>query len=123
MTQKRLVASSVLVIAIATAAIPAATAATPKLNGTVGPGFTITLTQGGKSVKSLKAGSYTFAVADKSTAHNFALERTSGKKSTKVLTTVPATGSKSVVIKLEKGTYKFVCQPHSSSMVGTFTVS
>jgi plastocyanin len=123
MTPKRLVTTGVLAVSVAIAAVPLATAAAPKLNGTVGPGFTIALTQGGKAVKSIKAGSYTFVVSDKATIHNFALERTSGKKNEKVITTVPGTGTKSVVIKLEKGTYKFYCQPHESSMVGTFTVS
>ena len=47
--------------------------ATPTLNGTVGPGFTITLTQGGKKVTKLKAGTYVFKIADKSKIHNFHL--------------------------------------------------
>ncbi len=51
-----------------------ASAATPVLNGTVGPGYTVTLTQHGKTVKTLKAGKYTFVTNDKSSAHNFAIE-------------------------------------------------
>ena len=37
-----------------------AQASTPKLIGTVGPGFTITLKKGTAKVKTLKAGKYTF---------------------------------------------------------------
>ena len=37
-------------------AVPPATAATPKLVGTVGPGFTITLTKGGKRVTAVAPG-------------------------------------------------------------------
>ena len=78
------------------------------LNGTVGPGFTIGLTKGGKAVKTLKAGSYTIVVSDKSNIHNFHL---TGPGLNKEITTVPATGSKSIKVTLKKGTYKYVCDP------------
>ena len=45
--------------------VTSAWAATPKLVGTVGPGYTITLTKAGKKVTKLKAGKYTFVIADK----------------------------------------------------------
>ncbi len=45
--------------------VPSALAGGTTLNGTVGPGFTITLTQNGKKVTTLKAGTYTFKIADK----------------------------------------------------------
>ena len=54
-------------------AVPAALGGTPTLTGTVGPGFTITLTQGGKKVSKLKAGKYVIKIADKSNIHNFHL--------------------------------------------------
>jgi plastocyanin len=31
--------------------------------------------------------------------------------------------AKSVVLTLKKGTYKYVCDPHASSMRGSFTVA
>ena len=44
-----------VVAGVASLALPiSAGAATPKLTGTVGPGFTITLKQGAKKVKTLK---------------------------------------------------------------------
>jgi hypothetical protein len=48
-------------------------AALPKLTGTVGPGFTITLKRLGKPFKTLKAGTYSVTVTDRSNIHNFHL--------------------------------------------------
>jgi len=103
-------------LAISSAAFGSSSAAT--LNGTVGPGFTISLKMGGKAVKSLKAGTYKFKIADKSNIHNFALKGAMSK----TLTSVSFTGSKTVTVKLKKGKYTFYCQPHASTMKGTFPV-
>jgi plastocyanin len=102
-------------LAIASAAFGSSSATT--LNGTVGPGFTISLKKGGAKVTSLKAGTYTFKIADKSNIHNFALKGAMSK----VLTSISFTGTKSVKIKLKKGKYTYYCQPHPF-MKGTFTV-
>jgi hypothetical protein len=67
----------VLLLAVAGAAFGHNSAA-PKLKGTVGPGFTINLTKSGQKVKVVKAGSYLFVIADKSSFHNFTLERQTG---------------------------------------------
>ena len=112
----KLVALAVLVAALA---VPAALAATPTLTGTVGPGFTITLTQGGKKVSKLKAGTYVFKIADKSSAHNFHLTGPGVNKKT----SVGGKGTKTWTLTLKKGTYKYVCDPHASFMKGSFTVS
>ena len=45
--------------------VPSALAATPTLTGTVGPGFTITLTKAGPKVTKLKAGTYIIKISDK----------------------------------------------------------
>ena len=108
-----------LAVLVAALAVPAALAATPTLNGTVGPGFTITLTQGGKKVTKLKAGTYIFKIADKSEAHNFHLTGPGVNKTT----SVEAQGSTTWKLKLKKGTYKYVCDPHASFMKGSFKVS
>jgi plastocyanin len=97
--------------------------ATPKLSGTVGPGFTITLKQAGKKVTKLKAGKYTFVIADKASIHNFVLEQESGGKFEKDLTSVSQVGTKTVTITLKKGKWKYYCAPHESSMFGFFTVT
>jgi plastocyanin len=116
-----LVAGAALVLAGTALARPHAS--TPTLNGTVGPGYTITLKQNGKAVKSLKAGSYSFVVADKANIHNFVLEKKKGGTFEKELTTVPFSGTKTVQVKLTSGTWEFYCRPHESQMQGTFTVN
>jgi plastocyanin len=88
--------------------------------------FKITLIQGGKKVTKLKPGTYTFKLVDKTAIHNVNLLR-GGKtvKDTKgaaVKTSVGGRAAKTVTVKLTKGTYKFQCDPHASSMNGTFTV-
>jgi len=118
--------SSLLVaVAVAAAALAASgsgSAATAKtVNGTVGPGFTITLTMQGKNVTKLKTGTaYRFVISDRSNIHDFHL---SGPGLNRVLTGVEYTGTKSFVLKLKKGSYRFVCDPHAGIMHGSFRVS
>lgn len=100
------------------AAVPAA-AAPPKLVGTVGPGFTITLTKGGKKVTRLKAGTYSLTVRDRAASHDFHLR---GPGLNKFVTTTPFVGTKTITVKLRKGTYTYVCDPHASLMHGSFKV-
>ena len=114
----KFVALIALVAALAVASI--ASAATPTLVGTVGPGFTITLTKGGKKVSKLTAGTYVFKISDKSSIHNFHLTGPGGLNKK---TSVGGTGSSTWKLTLKKGTYKFVCDPHASLMKGSFTVS
>ena len=99
--------------------VPAAFASTPTLNGTVGPGFTITLTKAGKKVTKLTHGTYVFKIADKSNIHDFHLTGPGVNKTT----SVGSTGSSTWKLTLKKGTYKYVCDPHSSFMKGSFTVT
>ncbi len=113
-------AVTALALAVGAAAQPAMS---PKLSGTVGPGFTISLKQAGAKVKTLKAGTYTFVISDKAAIHNFVLERESGSHFEKTLTTVAFTGTKSATIKLTKGKWKYYCAPHGSTMKGFFTVT
>ena len=112
----KLVALAAIVAAIA---VPAAGAATGKLAGTVGPGFTITLKQGAKAVTTLKAGTYVITVVDKSKIHNFHLTGPGVNKKT----SVGALGTTTWKVTLKKGTYKYVCDPHSSFMKGAFKVT
>lgn len=104
--------------ALAIGAAPAVAQAATTLNGTVGPGFTITLKKGTKKVTRLRAGSYTIRISDKSKMHNFHLTGPGVNKTT----TVPGTGSATWHVRLRRGTYKYVCDPHASSMRGSFTV-
>ena len=113
----KFVALIALVAALAVASV--ASAATPTLVGTVGPGFTITLTKGGKKVSKLTAGTYVFKISDKSSSHNFHLR---GPGYNKAITSVGFSGTKTVTIKLKKGTYHYMCDPHASFMNGSFKV-
>ena len=108
-------------VAAATLVLSAPAGAAPKVvNGSVGPGFTISLKSGGKKVTSLKAGTYRFDVADRSPIHDFHL---SGPGVNKVITAVSFQGRRSVTVKLKRGTYRYVCDPHASFMKGSFRVS
>lgn len=107
---KRIALAAALVTALA-AALPAL-AATPTYKGTVGPGFTISM-----STKPTKAGTAKLVIDDKSSAHNFHLTG----PGVNVKTSVPAVGVKTFTVSLKKGTYKFVCDPHLF-MKGSFTV-
>ena len=93
----------------------------PKLIGTVGPGFTISLKQNGKLRQDAQGrASYTLAVADKSIIHNFQIE---GPGLDRAVTTVGFVGTKTVTHPLRRGTYKYYCAPHESSMFGNFKVT
>jgi len=94
-----------------------------KLIGTVGKGgaFKITLTDAsGHRVRTLKAGTYTIVVHDDSAIHNFELEREHGFE--RELTDVSAVGTKTVRLKLTRGSYEAYCDPHKSTMFQRFTV-
>src|SRR5664279_1269670 len=112
-----------LVLAVAALAaaltVPAASAGGSTLNGTVGPGFSITLTQGGKKVTALKAGSYTIVVADKASIHDFHLKGPGLDKTT----SDGGTGTTTWQVTLKKGSYTYQCDPHASFMHGSFKVS
>jgi plastocyanin len=109
----------VLVAVAAVALAASAPAAVPKLAGNVGPGFTITLAQGAKKVTSVKAGRYSLEINDKSSIHNFHLSGPGVNKAT----SVARTGKTTFSVTLRKGTYRFVCDPHASSMKGSFRVT
>ena len=92
------------------------------LEGEVGPGFTIEVSQNGEDAESVKAGTYTLKVEDKSSAHNFHLIGPGGFDNQ--VTDVPFEGEKTVTVTLEKGTYTYQCDPHASGgMKGTFEVT
>lgn len=91
------------------------------LEGETGPGFTIEVSQAGEDAETVKAGTYTLEVEDKSDMHNFHLI---GPGVDEEVTDVPFVGEKSVTVTLQKGTYTYQCDPHAASgMKGTFTVT
>jgi hypothetical protein len=118
---RTLVVTAVLAgLAALTLSASAGAMAPPKLIGAVGPGFTITLKKGARPVRMLTAGRYTITVADRSNIHNFHLK---GPGVNREITTVGFVGTKTVIVALKKGTYTLVCDPHFTSMKGSFRVT
>ena len=115
-------AVALIVLALAASALAASQATHPKLLGVVGKNdaFKITLTNKGKSVKTLKAGTYTFVVQDDSSIHNYELDGPNGKSWK--FTSVGFKGTKTITVKLAKGKYKAYCAPHESFMFKKFAV-
>jgi plastocyanin len=111
--------TTVLLLVVAAVLLaPAAQAKTAGLKGEVGPGFAIEVKLGNKDVKNLKPGSYTMLVEDKAAIHNFHLSGPGVNKSTGV----SFQGKQTWRLTLRKGTYRYRCDPHATSMSGSFTV-
>jgi hypothetical protein len=107
----------VVLVALCALALAGGAQAAPQaktLRGTVGPGFTITINK-----KSVKAGVYTIVVRDLSNAHNWHIIGPGVNKKTSVSATGTTTFKN---VRLRKGTYTIVCDPHASSMVTTLRV-
>jgi plastocyanin len=100
------------------ASIGAAPAAPVKLKGSLSPGETIVLKKGSSRVSTLKRGRYTIVVSDRSSEHSFRLR---GPVS-RMITSISATGTKTVTLTLKPGRYTYVCDPHAGDMIGSFRV-
>jgi plastocyanin len=91
-----------------------------KLYGQSGPGFRITLKRANFApVRTLKPGTYTFVIQDRSTTHNYHLKGPGVDKKTSVAFLGTKTWAN---VKIKKGKYTFVCDPHKANMHGSFTV-
>jgi len=99
-------------LALASSTLAATNANT--LTGTVGPGFMITMNK-----KTVKAGTYVITVNDLASIHDFHLSGPGVDKKT----SVPGTGTTKWTVKLKKGTYHFVCDPHHTIMHGVLNVT
>ena len=111
------------ILAVALTAVAVGTAGTQKSTGLtaeVGPGFAIEVKLAGKDLKTIKAGTYTLKVQDKSAMHNFHLIGPGLNKKTAVGTT----SETSWTVKLKPGKYTYQCDPHAKSgMKGSFRVT
>jgi hypothetical protein len=113
-------AAAAIGLALALPATASVAPAPKTVQGTVGPGFTINLTIGGKKVTTLKKSvRYRFLINDRSSIHDFHL---SGPGLNRVLTSVDFTGTKNVVLTVKKGVYRYVCDQRSGFMHGSFRV-
>ena len=105
----------IAIVAILALAAPTfAASRTNTLSGTDGPGFTITMNK-----KTVKAGTYVITIHDKSNIHNFHLTGPGVNK----LTSVSRVYTTKWTVKLKKGTYHFVCDPHRTIMHGVLKVT
>jgi hypothetical protein len=90
----------------------------PKLQATVGPGFSIRLADaGGSVVTKIDPGTYDIVVQDLSEEHNFHLQGPGVNQSTSLL----FVGTVTWTVTFAEGRYTFVCDPHASVMRGSFT--
>ena len=103
-------------LALASSAFAAASGntKTSTLTGTVGPGFTITMNK-----KTVKAGTYTITIHDLASIHDFHITGPGVNKTT----SVTGTGTTKWTVKLKRGTYHFVCDPHHTIMHGVLKVT
>jgi len=91
--------------------------ANPQLLATVGPGFTIKLTHpDGSAVTKVDPGIYDIVVRDLANEHNFHLSGLGVNEFTDVEAIVNVTWT----VTFKDARYTFVCDPHSSSLRGTF---
>ena len=109
----------VTAVAAALLAVPATAQAATKLTAVVGPAFNISLKMGTKTVTTLKTGTYTITVRDRSNIHNFHLKGSGVNKDSGV----KPVGTKTWTVTLRKGTYVYVCDPHKTTMKGSFRVT
>jgi plastocyanin len=119
-TFRATIATAATGLALAVATTASAAPPMKTVQGSVGPEFTINLALGGKHVTTLKKGvRYRFLISDRSAIHNFHL---TGPGLNRMLTTVDFVGTKSFVLTLRKGVYRYFCDPHSDIMQGSFRV-
>jgi len=109
-----------MLLAVAAVALPGSLRAqNPTLIGTVGPGFSISLTDGnGTPVKHLDPGTYTVVVHDRSDIHNFHLFG----PGVDMATDVEGIGDVTWTVTFADGVYTYRCDPHRSTLIGDFTV-
>ncbi len=119
MSSRRAVCLAVLAAAFVPGS--AAPADTPVLTGVSGTNdaFAISLTDSsGAKVTHLDAGTYTIAVHDRSTIHDFHLSGPGVDLATSEELVEDVTWT----VMLTDGTYRYVCDPHAGVMKGSFTV-
>jgi hypothetical protein len=119
-TFRATIATAATGLALGLAATAPAAPPMKTVQGSVGPAFTINLALRGTPVTTLKrAVRYRFLINDRSSIHDFHLV---GPGLNRMLTTVDFTGTKSFVLTLRKGVYRYFCDPHSDVMQGSFRV-
>jgi hypothetical protein len=89
------------------------------LRAITGPDFAIALVgEDSAPVARLARGSYRILVDDRSADHNFRLNG----PGVNVATTLAEVRMRELTVRLTGGTYSFLCDPHTQTMLATFTV-
>jgi hypothetical protein len=134
-----LVAAIVLSAVLTTSAAGGASSATLTATlkdvpyvGEFGPGYKLVfkLTLNNRPVKSLRVGTYTLVVDDRSRVLNFHLTRANGTDvrsvgpggGTRIVTGVEKKETRTFTVRLTRGTYVAYSDPHASSIRKTFRV-
>ena len=104
-----------VIAALGAVLVPSGQGAGGTLTGTVGPGFTISLTMNGAPVTQLDPGDYTIQVSDKADLHNFHLSGPGVNDATDV----PGTGDATWNVTFVDGTYSYVCDASPTSAPAT----
>lgn len=119
MSRLAALATTLLATALLGASGGAAAPVTGELQARVGPGFTISFTDdAGTRITKLDPGTYVIEVEDEASEHNFHLIGPGVDKKT----SLPGEGKETWTVTFKDGTYTYLCDPHSSSMKGQFTV-
>ena len=106
-------------LAVALLAPGQARADNPKLEATVGPGFSIRIAgPDGKALERIPAGTYDITVRDLAEDHNFHLQGPGVEERTGL----EFVGTVTWTVTLRDGRYTFVCDPHATTMRGSFLV-
>jgi len=72
----------------------------------------------GRKLTRIKAGTYRIKIEDKATIHNFRLNGPGVNRAT----STPRTTETVWTVRLKPGRYVFLCDPHASTMKGSFRV-
>jgi hypothetical protein len=98
---------------------PAPVEPTRTLRAITGSDFAIALVDAVSApVERLEPGTYTIRVDDRSPDHNFRLTGPGAN----VSTALAEVGSRELTVRLTGGTYSFLCDPHTQTMLGEFRV-
>jgi len=115
-----IVAAALLAVAAGASAAPAKD--NYQLKGEVYPNglYKIEMeTKAGKKLRVVPAGTYRIKIEDKATIHNFRLSGPGVNKATSIAGKTETIWT----VRLRKGTYRFLCDPHAASMRGSFRVT
>jgi plastocyanin len=119
MTRLLALATAFAATTLLTATGGGAAPATGELQARVGPGFTISFTtDSGVPITKLDPGTYTIEVEDESDQHNFHLTGPGVDRAT----SVAGEGKETWTVTVRDGTYRYLCDPHPTTMKGSFTV-